>query len=496
VPRDVLVAGRDSGYDFAMLFEFGIDKAKTSVVIEREALPDSDYLAVYDKKMLWRANLYIEEAKDDWNDLHPWNAPPDSKKQVLVYKDKVTIGGVVKSEWQLVGTADACAWWSDAWGYNEWNRRWKILKGLADPSSTIASIADLPPCSGDQVIDIPDYTPIRPVSDKARAGNFIGDTVSYSYPYAYQDGHFDSPFDFKKKLDAESTALIAAYKSRHILAFTSTSTIGKKEIKEAPTKSELEFWNSTKAPANVWGRYLMKNLYLDKETRDVPAGQYKSFVPGLGLLKYNVASGFNATYEADLVVGILPVLSGSDARPSSPSLDSSPFPAGTDCIGFAQRTAQYSGDRYTWGSLDAGWAEGGSLSKPNDASTTWDESGQGRAYPVVGDASFEIFTRTTRNFSVIVDKAEDNIEDQSRIAQIVPGDVFYYRPGHIAIVADIEWHPDDGRVVDIRLIESTFGNTDAGGRITQYVLKYRNLAKWYLKESYEHYFIVRLKRSP
>jgi hypothetical protein len=27
---------------------------------------------VYDKKMLWRANLFIDEGVDDWNNLNPW----------------------------------------------------------------------------------------------------------------------------------------------------------------------------------------------------------------------------------------------------------------------------------------------------------------------------------------------------------------------------------------------------------------------------------------
>ena len=41
-----------------------------------------DYIAVYDKKMLWRANLYIDkkekELEDrDWNEAHPWNVPCD-----------------------------------------------------------------------------------------------------------------------------------------------------------------------------------------------------------------------------------------------------------------------------------------------------------------------------------------------------------------------------------------------------------------------------------
>lgn len=34
---------------------------------------EKNYIAVYDKKMLWRANLYIDEGAGDWNNVHPWN---------------------------------------------------------------------------------------------------------------------------------------------------------------------------------------------------------------------------------------------------------------------------------------------------------------------------------------------------------------------------------------------------------------------------------------
>ncbi|MBR3645426.1 MAG: hypothetical protein IKN54_03325, partial [Lachnospiraceae bacterium] len=37
-----------------------------------------DYIAVYDKKMMWRANLYIDEEENDWNTAHPWNTSDDT----------------------------------------------------------------------------------------------------------------------------------------------------------------------------------------------------------------------------------------------------------------------------------------------------------------------------------------------------------------------------------------------------------------------------------
>ena len=35
-------------------------------------------VALFDSKLLWRANLYIDDGPQDWNNTHPWNAPPDA----------------------------------------------------------------------------------------------------------------------------------------------------------------------------------------------------------------------------------------------------------------------------------------------------------------------------------------------------------------------------------------------------------------------------------
>jgi hypothetical protein len=138
--------------------------------------------------------------------------------------------------------------------------------------------------------------------------------------------------------------------------------------------------------------------------------------------------------------------------------------------------------------LEAGWAEGGALSAAKA------DDGRGRAYPVIGSDSFEIFARTTIDFSVLIKSIDEYMTEQTKLSRIVPGDIFYYRPGHIAIVADVYWY-DDGRVKDLRLIESTFGHKDGINRWTQFVLKQRKLTSWYLKDDYEQYLIVRLKRG-
>ena len=57
------------GDDLLLLFKIG----ETEYTVDPE-----DYIAVYDKKMLWRANQYISETEArlqnlDWNNAHPWN---------------------------------------------------------------------------------------------------------------------------------------------------------------------------------------------------------------------------------------------------------------------------------------------------------------------------------------------------------------------------------------------------------------------------------------
>ena len=59
-----------------------------------------DYIAVYDKKMLWRANLYIDNIETelgnpDWNDVHLWNTADTS------------INWYGENEWLVTGTKKA-----------------------------------------------------------------------------------------------------------------------------------------------------------------------------------------------------------------------------------------------------------------------------------------------------------------------------------------------------------------------------------------------------
>ncbi|QEN05319.1 hypothetical protein EW093_11545 [Thiospirochaeta perfilievii] len=63
------------GDDILLNFQLNINDNPIDALSKEE-----DFLAVYDKKMLWRANLYIDDDKtglNDFNNKYPWNAPPN-----------------------------------------------------------------------------------------------------------------------------------------------------------------------------------------------------------------------------------------------------------------------------------------------------------------------------------------------------------------------------------------------------------------------------------
>jgi len=82
-----------------LLLEFSLSETSSSNSITLTS-PDKNYVAVYDKKMIWRANLYLDNLEDedllsgmDWNDAHPWNAPNSDS-----YNNTIWFG---KNEWNL-----------------------------------------------------------------------------------------------------------------------------------------------------------------------------------------------------------------------------------------------------------------------------------------------------------------------------------------------------------------------------------------------------------
>jgi hypothetical protein len=291
---------------------------------------------VYDKKLLWRANLYIDEGGGDWNNAHPW----------------------------VTTTAE-----------NNWYR-------------TTAQGATV---NGGQ-INLEEWSSIREGGDMSRS-------VAYSYPEsASSPYHMDDPFQFNEKMQRARSLIQKWYSNASnppLQGFT-TQTLGN--------------WLRTIAPSSDWYNY-RRQAYSDLS----PA------LPGLGLIQL-AAGRINNQAAINEILGGTATLTAEWAA----------LAAGTDCIGFAQNAASYTGNSYKWPDLPTG----------------------PRAYPRTQQDA-QAANRTRYGFLL---QDWDDYESAGRTLSgipVVPGDIMYYGNGdHIAIVHSIEQTGDQLNLGHIRLIEA------------------------------------------
>jgi hypothetical protein len=373
---------------------------------------EKDYLAVYDKKMLWRANLYIDEGVGkDWNELHPWNAAPAA--------GNAPIGGTP-------------AWWREEWGYNEWNREFKNSTSFANGKTV--GLANLPAGDGKQVIELMAFTPLRtiPVGSETNpnTSNKLNGTVAYSYPSHPKEatggnaGSMDSPFDFAWKMRVQEMGQQATYGGIAGAKATLIPNI---------------------AHQNQWKNYV-KGI-----------AQATQYIPSLGLFY-----GFSTSVNNEA-----PWNAAENA--TNPITDAAywkweyTFEAGTDCIGFVKRAMSfrdrnpYTGSTFMLdGSFMETGASGAGSSDPAAVQTSTaagertypvQEGDAGAAVPIVHNRSgyeVEAYRKTTGELS---DSEKVTLLDSLR--RIVPGDIWVKDTSstddpngdawkdHIAIVAKI-----------------------------------------------------------
>lgn len=151
-------------------------------------MKEADYVAVYDKKMLWRANLYIAEIKNDWNDVHPW----------------------------VTG--------------NEWN--------IDESGNVVTGVK-----AGKQVLSIKSWT--RPY--KGTGTNFRNTNRDVFGNVAYSLGGADSPFGFNAKLNNQMNALNQISPNPGWTVTTAPKTSNYSDWSKYATKSTLG-WNDPNYP--------------------------------------------------------------------------------------------------------------------------------------------------------------------------------------------------------------------------------------------------------
>lgn len=424
-------------------------------------------LAVYDKKMLWRANLYINENTGrDWNDVHPW---------------------VTGNDWNRV---------------HDGKTIFSKLEDLPEVTPALAEFYNQSPVKtrtlvpGGQTVQIADWSPIRGDSITRNT------SVSYDYPFAFGSPYLDhkramsSPFEFNMDMVNGRETLKkywTSYRTRNNENSEDLASNGQKY-------STLTNWNSTSAPGSKWLNYINnptgENLEILKSL-----GITELRLPGLGLYLRNMVIPFLGSYIT--YSGLPPVISLSSTGrniglPESGNakglaekwgaswehgfaayyVDSSnnnkpavrfygsfsqlptnslywpinepnyirPWDAGvrvngtgTDCIGFVQHAAAYKKEFYAWDNIDLDQAE---------SAEYLDAKLGNRRYPTYNNDGLSY---KVANFE---DEKKYNL---SPLALAVPGDVMYYDRSHIAIVnGNSELDPTKITLQNITLIESTW----------------------------------------
>jgi len=248
----------------------------------------SGRLAVYDKKLLWRANLYIDEgSKRDWNNLHPWVDGNDWN-----WSPKKITNGVETN------SPDPTRFWVS--GDSHW------IQG-----------------DGTQVVKIAPYHSQRGVP--------AASSVAYEYgsdpgsPGSVTGGAADTPFRFNFKMLEQKENIKSTYVGGNANDVVDLDN-GKKI-----SRGVLQSWSSTKAPPADAGATNWRNY-----TRTPVAG-HQAFVPGVSLFFYQWANTNN----------VWNLGSKSETIAKFPNARA----AGLDCVGFSQGSASYSGNPYLWPNL-------------------------------------------------------------------------------------------------------------------------------------------------
>jgi len=273
--------------------------------------PAEDYMAVYDKKLLWRANLYIDEGANDWNELNPWNAHP-------------TIDDGVKIPFKLAGKEypngiDGYCFY----GRNEWNRGYAFTPEF---SESALPASEFP---GRQGIVPKPYT--------------WRDGIDYNKKsVAYSINCHDSPFEFNNKMDHQKAVLnykfflnVAPYSAsggNNLTSWTEYYAPKNQYLNPATFASPAPSQWATPAAPNRWYNYAhSSSIAVNSFTGPSPLanGTYYPYMPGFASEWYRVA-------PASVV--------WNTAMNKA---------AGVDCTGIVQRSGSYEGAKYTYQKLAA-----------------------------------------------------------------------------------------------------------------------------------------------
>lgn len=424
------------GDDF--LLQFGL--------LRNDALRGSsekkDLIGVYDKKALWRGNLFISN-NNDWNDVHTWD---DSKDWIA------------ENEWNI-----------DRIDYNVNQNREE--KG-----------------NGTQIIDIHSFSNIL------YKDHDIHNAVAYGFPENDTTSNCrDTPFEFNSKMEVQRKLLGYKYnehgvefkipKNKWTEQHTTIDTMSEEfyvtNVQDLPpdisftdkdSLMSIKSWDRTTAPGSNWDNY-------DKN----PVQNIDLYLPGLGLIRrgsYFENSAVAPSQEFKQTLFTLPA-GKTYAHYNNGQQYWADRSAGLDCVGFAQNSAGASGNR-------------------------WPDVNIDRTYPYTVEDSLLRGTDSKYYSYLIAGKSNSVMDDRGAtylqvgdINLIKPGDIMYYTglPSnsisgyHIMVVESVELDENGNiNIENVSIIESTFHRGDKIAHV-QRGIPMRNYT-----EGQMHWRVVRLRR--
>ncbi|OHD35509.1 MAG: hypothetical protein A2004_01175 [Spirochaetes bacterium GWC1_61_12] len=397
---------------------------------------EADYFAVYDKKLLWRANLYVQQAADsDWNAIHRWNAPPANPNSAQT----------------------APSWWKLGWGYNQWNRQ-------DNGGAYVADIAALPAGDGRQVVTIMSWTRYDQDFEADTLARFHWTVASPTDAagqrevrgaVAYNTATWDSPFDFNRKLWSYRQYVSNQLTARLLRPLTLTQGL-------APglwgSYYGQQYWTRERVRSEV---RLIDDRYsrLDENT-EATTEMLALVYPAVTVDGHEVFP-YRPQYAAIERYGLLASRSGTQAMSGS----------GLDCIDLLVRALIYPGNPYALGLYGNGNAI-------PDSGCDWCYTGNTpyREISLVHQQySWEI-CQINANGDLVDQNTffTADTRDKPEVWNLIPGDILvmrnYGKPGepavlsypHVAIVQSVRDANGNSQLeaCEIVLIESGSGNRD------------------------------------
>lgn len=428
---------------------------------------NDNFLAVYDKKMLWRANLFIDDGEGvDWNYKYPWNAPTTGTVTgSFVDLDNIKRFIETNGDNSLSFSTTNKVWY----GNNEWNRemltredasKFKINDSLprGDVSMKWEELTGLDESHGKQVIKFP-----RSIYyNKGNSSDaLVKDRV------VYELFKTSSPFEFYYQINEQFKAM--------------EKIIG--DLKQVMDDAQLQY-DSSSTEAN--------KTKLDTATSNYNNSIYKNLnkdtllPPHAGILNLNLEdfNGSNLTDDNGQLIGNASAKikefwlrydkdsykpsskdalgwTGSPGKPfEKPSgnitvdgVTYTKLEAGVDCGGLVYMSEAYIGTPYI--RRDINGDRPSAIDGIRYEGSTWSIHDCGKDTQSPG-------YDYNNNLYKLFDESEYNpLIKPDNMKKLIPGDIFYYHGYHVGIVTDVVVE-NGNREIDLNnivLIESTHGGS-------------------------------------